>query len=327
MSKNLNNFWDDCIEEKNLNLLISTKNNFSINSTRTKQSTSKNTRNTILSGNILNKFINNYNSKIKYRNINRKINNKTLLNKTKEILGKFSISKDNKGKRKTNKINNNKIYYKYGLNKNKSKNNLSTEELRLKKSLSECSFQPKLISNVKNKNLKEKLLNYSKFTMYERGLIFKMKKKEDSKRLYLEYNKKYNKQYPYKPEIHKCPSFKDVIFNYSNYDSLNYFYKRLNSARENRINKKIKMPFTTVNYEEIYKDNSDFFNNSSINNNNNSNFNLSEISYIMPKKVKNKNLMNLYSNSLRNKSLNIKETEFCKQNLHKVLMELQLNKK
>ena len=45
------------------------------------------------------------------------------------------------------------------------------------------------------------------------------------------------------------------------------------------------------------------------------------------KKVKNKNLMNLYSNSLRNKSLNIKETEFCKQNLHKVLMELQLNKK
>ena len=51
MSKNLNNFWDDCIEEKNyeLNLMINSKNRISSNSNRTKQSTSRtNNRHTAL---------------------------------------------------------------------------------------------------------------------------------------------------------------------------------------------------------------------------------------------------------------------------------------
>ena len=33
---------------------------------------------------------------------------------------------------------------------------------------------------------------------------------------------------------------------------MNYFYSRLNSARENKINKNKKIPFNIINYEEIY---------------------------------------------------------------------------
>ena len=327
MSKNINNFWDDCMEEKNLdlNILINSKNPLSSNSNRTKHTTSTTNINEIISSS---KKDNNYNSKIKsnLRNI-RPLNQKKLNNKSKEFLAKWSPKKNIKTNKNINENNRtNKIKYSYGRNKSKSKsshrsklNNISSEEMKLRKNLSECTFHPKIISRVKNRNLKEKLFNYSKFTMYERGQIFVMKKKEDSERMYLELFKKKNKKYPFKPEIHKCPSFKNVVFNDSNYDSLNYFYSRMNSARQNSIYKKKKFPFSIINYDEIYKD----YTNRNICYNNS---NVSEISYVLPKKVDKIICRNLSRTSLMTKILNDKETEICKQNLHKSLMELELNK-
>ena len=93
------------------------------------------------------------------------------------LLLKYSSSKKEKIK-KINKININNDYN--TRNKSTINNNscLSSLELKLRKNLSECTFHPKLISHIKNKNLKEKLNNYTKFTMYERGQIFEMKKKK-----------------------------------------------------------------------------------------------------------------------------------------------------
>ena len=336
MSKNLSNFWDDCIEGKNLelNLLINSKNHISSNTNRTKQSTSTTNNNEIILVSSNNKN-NNNNSKSKqnYRNVNPILNQKKFYNKTKDFLEKYpsykvikTIKKSN-NKNKTKISNNTPDRIKQKIhNLSKRSSNISSEELKLRKILSECTFHPKIVSRVKNRNLKEKLLNYSKFTMYERGQIFEMKKKEDGQRMYLELFKKKNNNYSYKPEIHKCPSFRKVIFNEGNYESLNYFYSRLNSARENKINKSKKIPFSTINYEEIYRNNSGYFNksNRSVCHNNSS---ISEISYIMPKKFNKYLVRNLSHTSLMAKVLNDKETEICKKNLHKALMELELNKK
>ena len=336
MSKNLSNFWDDCIEGKNLelNLLINSKNHISSNTNRTKQSTSTTNNNEIILVSSNNKN-NNNNSKSKqnYRNVNPILNQKKFYNKTKDFLEKYpsykvikTIKKSN-NKNKTKISNNTPDRIKQKIhNLSKRSSNISSEELKLRKILSECTFHPKIVSRVKNRNLKEKLLNYSKFTMYERGQIFEMKKKEDGQRMYLELFKKKNNNYSYKPEIHKCPSFRKVIFNEGNYESLNYFYSRLNSARENKINKNKKIPFSTINYEEIYRNNSGYFNksNRSVCHNNSS---ISEISYIMPKKFNKYLVRNLSHTSLMAKVLNDKETEICKKNLHKALMELELNKK
>ena len=336
MSKNLSNFWDDCIEGKNLelNLLINSKNHISSNTNRTKQSTSTTNNNEIILVSSNNKN-NNNNSKSKqnYRNVNPILNQKKFYNKTKDFLEKYpsykvikTIKKSN-NKNKTKISNNTPDRIKQKIhNLSKRSSNISSEELKLRKILSECTFHPKIVSRVKNRNLKEKLLNYSKFTMYERGQIFEMKKKEDGQRMYLELFKKKNNNYSYKPEIHKCPSFRKVIFNEGDYESLNYFYSRLNSARENKINKNKKIPFSTINYEEIYRNNSGYFNksNRSVCHNNSS---ISEISYIMPKKFNKYLVRNLSHTSLMAKVLNDKETEICKKNLHKALMELELNKK
>jgi len=145
--------------------------------------------------------------------------------------------------------------------------------------------------------------------------FLKWKKKEDKNRIYIQEYEKRNKKYPFKPKINKCPVFKNVVFNDSNYDSLNYFYSRMNSAREKKIYKSKKIPFGTINYEEIYKNNSNFF---KYNHNNN-------LSYI----YRHNNYRNEQKNCnsfLMTKILNYKETELCKQNLHEALMNLQLNK-
>ena len=335
MSKNLSNFWDDCIEEKNLelNLLINSKNHISSYSNRTKQSTSATNNNDIISVSSNKKNKNNSKIKPNYRNVNPIFNQKILYNKTKDFIDKYALFKGIKNiKKPINNKQNNILNYSSSV-RNKSKirdksksNNISSEELKLRKNLSECTFHPKIISRVKNRNLKEKLLNYSKFTMYERGQIFEMKKKEDGQRMYLELFKKKNKNYSYKPEIHKCPSFRDVIFNESNYESLNYFYLRMNSARENKIKKNKKIPFNIINYDEIYRNNTAYFNRSN-RNVCHKNLNSNEISYIIPKKNKKHMVRNFSHNSLMTKILNDKETEICKQNLHKALMELELNKK
>ena len=336
MSKNLSNFWDDCIEGKNLelNLLINSKNHISSNTNRTKQSTSTTNNNEIILVSSNNKN-NNNNSKSKqnYRNVNPILNQKKFYNKTKDFLEKYPSYKviktikksNNKNKTKISSNTSDRIKQKIH-NLSKRSSNISSEELKLRKILSECTFHPKIVSRVKNRNLKEKLLNYSKFTMYERGQIFEMKKKEDGQRMYLELFKKKNNNYSYKPEIHKCPSFRKVILNEGNYESLNYFYSRLNSARENKINKNKKIPFSTINYEEIYRNNSGYFNksNRSVCHNNSS---ISEISYIMPKKFNKYLVRNSSHTSLMAKVLNDEETEICKKNLHKALMELELNKK
>ena len=85
MSKNLGNFWDDCIEGKNLelDLLINSKNHISSNTNRTKQSTSTTNNNEIILVSTNKK--NNNNSKIKqnYRNVTSILNQKNSIIKPK----------------------------------------------------------------------------------------------------------------------------------------------------------------------------------------------------------------------------------------------------
>ena len=299
MSNNLNNFWDDCLKEDNLSL------NIFINPKKPKYSWLKL------------KKINNYSSKVSNLKILERINknykkiaeNKASTNK-KNILLKYLSAQKLKPKKVNYKTNRN---YDYN-SRNKSINNnscLSSLELKLRKNLSECTFRPKIISYIKNKNLRKKLFNYSKFTMYERGQIFEMKKKEDKNKIYIQEKKKRNIKYSFRPKINKCPIFKRVLFNDSNNESLNFFYSRMNSARENKIYKNKKIPFGIINYEEIY-------------NNDNNYFNENNLSYIYGYKEKNEKKLN--KSFLVSKILNDKETELCKQNLHEALMNLQLNK-
>ena len=310
MSNKLNNFWDDCLEEKIISLNYKKsrdKKNHILSSNRTKFSISK--------ANVCaNLYKNNSNILTKKSKYLKKY--KTNNNKKKNISG-FSTLKSEKSsnydasRNKSNikKIKDSNLSKKYNI-KNNSNSSLYSLDLKLKKNLSECTFNPKLISNIKNKDLKEKLYNYSKFTMYERGQIFEMKKKEDNNRIFIEEYKKRNIKYPFKPEIHKCPSFKKVIFNDSNYDSLNYFYSRMNSARENKIYKNKIMPFEMINYEEIYKNENDLMHDN-------------DLSYIYDNKFKTKRKSN--HSLLMTRILNEKEAELCKQNLHNTLMSLKLS--
>lgn len=317
MSK-LNNFWDDCIEDdfSELNMFTKSKEQIhsSSNTNRTKLSTSTTNSHNVFKPIISSKKPHLLLSKIKnYKNINDYKTN----NSQRSISSRYSTLKNDKRTLDNNKkyktiINNDY----YSRNKTKINNNscISSSEQKLRKDLSECTFNPKLISNIKNKNLKEKLYNYSRFTMYERGQIFEMKKKEDNERIFYQEYKKRNIKYPFKPKINKCPSFKNVIFNDSNYDSLNYFYSRMNSAREYKIYKNKKMPFEIINYDEIYKNDNNFI----IDNN---------LSLIYGNKIKKKKKVNRLSPSLlMTRILSDKETELCKQNLHNALMNLQLNK-
>ena len=311
MSNKLNNFWDDCLEEKIISLNYKKsrdKKNHILSSNRKKFSTSK----TNVCPNL---FKNNSNILTKKSKYLKKY--KTNNSKKNNISG-FSTLKSEKSSNydtSRNKSNIKKIKHsnpskKYNI-KNNSNSSLSSLNLKLKKNLSECTFNPKLISNIKNRDLKEKLYNYSKFTMYERGQIFEMKKKEDNNRIFIEEYKKRNIKYPFKPEIHKCPSFKKVIFNDSNYDSLNYFYSRMNSARENKIYKNKIMPFEMINYEEIYKNENDLIHDNDLN-------------YIYDNQFKTKRKSN--HSLLMTRILNEKEAELCKQNLHNTLMSLKLSK-
>ena len=311
MSNKLNNFWDDCLEEKIISLNYKKsrdKKNHILSSNRTKFSISK--------ANVCaNLYKNNSNILTKKSKYLKKY--KTNNNKKNNISG-FSTLKSEKSsnydasRNKSNikKIKDSNLSKKYNI-KNNSNSSLYSLDLKLKKNLSECTFNPKLISNIKNKDLKEKLYNYSKFTMYERGQIFEMKKKEDNNRIFIEEYKKRNIKYPFKPEIHKCPSFKKVIFNDSNYDSLNYFYSRMNSARENKIYKNKIMPFEMINYEEIYKNENDLIHDNDLN-------------YIYDNQFKTKRKSN--HSLLMTRILNEKEAELCKQNLHNTLMSLKLSK-
>ena len=310
MSNKLNNFWDDCLEEKIISFNYKKsrdKKNHILSSNRTKFSISK--------ANVCaNLYKNNSNILTKKSKYLKKY--KTNNNKKNNISG-FSTLKSEKSsnydasRNKSNikKIKDSNLSKKYNI-KNNSNSSLYSLDLKLKKNLSECTFNPKLISNIKNKDLKEKLYNYSKFTMYERGQIFEMKKKEDNNRIFIEEYKKRNIKYPFKPEIHKCPSFKKVIFNDSNYDSLNYFYSRMNSARENKIYKNKIMPFEMINYEEIYKNENDLIHDN-------------DLSYIYNNKFKTKRKSN--HSLLMTRILNEKEAELCKQNLHNTLMSLKLS--
>ncbi len=296
MSNKLNNFWDDCLKDNNIsfNLYINSKdqNYSSINSNRTKN-TSKMTINQ---------------SDLETKNVFHK--KKKYFDKRNLFIRYSSTKKEKKRNYKSKILSDFNSRNKSYINNNSC---VSSQELKLKKSLSECTFYPKLISRINNKKLKEKLFNYSKFTMYERGQIFEMKKKEDKNRIYNNEYQKRNIKYPFKPKIHKCPIFKKVIFNDSNYDSLNYFYSRMNSAREYKIYKNKKMPFEIINYDEIYKNENSFI----IDNN---------LSLIYGNKIKKKKKVNRSPSLLMTRILSDKEIELCKQNLHNALMNLQLNK-
>lgn len=312
MSNELNNFWDDCLEETNISFNYNKskdKSNNSLSSIRTKYSTSMASSRP----NVYKKHSNILKKKAQY--FKKYKANKTNNSKKSNTSG-FSTYKSEKSS--VNDTSRNKSNIKISIKhrnssniKNRNNSSLSSLDLRIRKNLSECTFHPKLISKIKDRNLKEKLSNYSKFTMYDRGQIFEMKKKEDKNRISAQEFKKRDIKYSFRPEIHKCPYFKKVIFNESNYDSLNYFYSRMNSARENKIYKNKIMPFEMVNYEEIYQ------NENGLKKDN-------ELNYVYRNKLidKKKNKSSL----LMTRILNEKETELCKQNLHTVLMSLKLNK-
>ena len=332
MSNKLNDFWDDCLDQKNLelNLISNIKYPLSLISSKTKQNTSTtiNNESKSITSQKFDKS-NNSKNKSKFNNITIHIRPKKINLITQKFLEKWSPNINN-NENKKKKISKNKLgrnnslsrLNKKSKSKSKSKtNNLSSEEIRLKKNLSECTFHPK-ISPINSKNLQEKLLNYSKYTMYERGQIFQMKKQEDKHRIFRENYKKNNIiQYSFKPEIHKCPNFKKVFFNVNNYDSLNYFYTRMNSARKDKINKNKKMPFNNVTYDEIYKNKNEYFNRSLCHNNSKS-----EICYFIPKKNCKYFKRELSGNLLMKKIICEKNEGIFKQNLHKILMELELNK-
>ena len=93
MSKNLNNFWDDCLDEQDLetNLFINSKN---ISSNRTKPSTSsKNNSEVIFISGAKYKSNNNLKKKINLRNSNP-FNQKKQINRTKEFYEKWPFFKD-----------------------------------------------------------------------------------------------------------------------------------------------------------------------------------------------------------------------------------------
>ena len=310
MSNKLNNFWDDCLEEKIISFNYKKsrdKKNHILSSNRIKFSTSKTNVCPNLYKNNSNILTKKSKYLKKYKTNNSKKNNISGFSTLKSE--KSSNYDASRNKSNIKKIKDSNLSKKYNI-KNISNSSLSSLDLKLKKNLSECTFNPKLLSNIKNKDLKEKLYNYSKFTMYERGQIFEMKKKEDNNRIFIEEYKKRNIKYPFKPEIHKCPSFKKVIFNDSNYDSLNYFYSRMNSARENKIYKNKIMPFEMINYEEIYKNENDLIHDN-------------DLSYIYDNKFKTKRKSN--HSLLMTRILNEKEAELCKQNLHNTLMSLKLS--
>ena len=97
----------------------------------------------------------------------------------------------------------------------------------------------------------------------------------------------------------------------------------MNSARRDKINKKKKMPFNMVNYDELYKSKNEYFNKSMCNNNSNSSC---EIGYLVPKKFYECLEKKLCRTILIKRKVYKKNAEICKQNLHKTLMELELNK-
>ena len=324
---NLNNFWNDCIEDDYSDL----KENIhsSSNSNRTKPSTRMTT-----SSHKFRPIIYHIRSHMLAKNKNKgnKIIGSYTNNTQKNILSQNSIIKNEIEIQNNNNIIINKLYTKKTKRKksiinscynsrNKSKFNNNSEitsmEIKLRKNLSECTFHPKLISKIKNEKLKEKLFNYSKFTMYERGQIFEMKKKEDNNRMYIEEYKRKNKKYSFKPKINKCPSFKKVTFNEFNYNILNNYYSRMNSAREYKAYKKTKMPFEMCCDNE-YIENNKNNNNYCINNN---------VKSLCGKKNRIRKRFNKLSPSLLlNRIICDKESKISKQNLHKILMNLQLSK-
>ena len=109
----------------------------------------------------------------------------------------------------------------------------------------------------------------------------------------------------------------------------------MNSARKDKINKNKKIPFNNVTYDEIYKTKNEYFNRSLYHNNSKS-----EIGYFIPKKnckyfkrgyfIPKKNCKyfkrELSGNVLMKKIICEKNEGIFKQNLHKILMELELNK-
>ena len=151
MSKNLNNFWDDCIDEKNLelNIMMNSKNPLSSNSNRTKQSTSTTNNNEILLASSNKKA--NMNSRTNDRNNNRILNQKKFYYKTKEFMEKHPSCKVIKNKKRSNK--NIKEISNLSCCRNKLKSNyVSSEEINSKKNLnSQCMNVDKFLKGKKKK--------------------------------------------------------------------------------------------------------------------------------------------------------------------------------
>lgn len=102
------------------------------------------------------------------------------------------------------------------------------------KEMSECTFHPKILS-IKSTDLKAKIENYSKWSIYERGKIFQMKKRENNLRNNIEQRFNYNVVYNYKPSINKNKSL-DRVFSKKNDDIVNRdYYERMNNARTERV--------------------------------------------------------------------------------------------
>ena len=235
-------------------------------------------------------YNNKYFNLLKTFNNNNKISNKF-----------FSIKNYNNNIKKKNKNTNNKFnsFTKRNNNNNnnnnikkfKSQNNLTTSELKEKKSLLECTFKPKLYL-ITDKHLKQKIKQYSNKSIYERNKEYLKTIKDNLLTKECNEQFKFYEDFKFKPKINlnKTIFNKKTIEKYKNDRNINLYYFRMNSARE----------IKAMNESENITDrDSKYFNN--------------DANYI----INNKN---------KNRSISQENTKKCINFLHNVLMEIKLDK-
>ena len=221
-NSDVNDFWLDCFKENN--------NNNKSNSNFPKKNISQNLafKPLIKYNSQLkrNKRIYKHDNNLSYQN-NKLI--KTIIN-SEEKLKSIDKEKEQKTIELYNSLYNRGMLFKQ----------------KKQKTLSQINKNNKTLNPVlyHNKSLEKKLKkNYTKLSMYERGVKYEQQKKAHLAQLFQENNKRVNKVYPFRPNI----SFKNLnrVFFSDNYckeqtsnDSNKIFLSRLIRAREEEETKK-----------------------------------------------------------------------------------------
>ena len=203
------NFWDDCKEKVNNSIQKKAK-------IENKKSIAKISNSSFDLGSIAITTNNNTNKNIKHQSISS-----------------GNIFKD---------VNNESKIRNYKRKQNQSVNSLKNNNL---KDLKECTFQPKIL-HLKNKEIKNKIYKYIQKPYYERFKLFMLKQKDFELKSSLQ--KEFSKtKYSFKPEIHRCLNFNNIIKNQRNEDLNDSYYKRMEFARFQR-KLKLKDENTKNNY-------------------------------------------------------------------------------